>query len=102
VCSLCGDLGARAHWTDAGVAAAGEGSAANRAARVRLAGALLRTQGLELRSWQGRYLIGTSRGRSEVVRDLGAVWAAAERLAGRPVDPLAPAAIAALRQVARR
>jgi hypothetical protein len=102
MCSLCGDLGARAHWTDSGAAGPDGPGAAERAVRVRLAAALLRTEGLELRAWQGRYLVATGRGRTEVVRDLGAVWAAAQRLTGRAADPLAPAAVAAIAQAARR
>ncbi len=45
--------------------------------------------GLTVREWQGRgYLIGNGRGRVAVVRDLGELWAEAERMLGRPVDPL--------------
>ena len=36
------------------------------------------------------------KGRSAVVDNLGALWVEAERLAGRPLDPLDPDLIAAL------
>ena len=33
-------------------------------------------------------MVTDGKGRTEVADDLSAVWAAAERLAGRPLDPL--------------
>ena len=54
--------------------------------------------GLELDDWSGRvYIVRNRKGRAEVVTDLGTLWAAAERLAGRPLDPLDPALVATLR-----
>lgn len=91
MCSLCGELSTRPHWTD---------RSPDRAARLTYARALLRAHGLGLTEWHGRYLVSNGRGRTEVVDDLGACWVAAERLTGRPADPLDPAAAAALRQVA--
>jgi hypothetical protein len=37
-----------------------------------------------------------AKGRSVVVADLGSLWSEAERLAGRPLDPLDPDLVAAL------
>jgi hypothetical protein len=37
------------------------------------------------------------KGKTAVVDDLGALWTAAERLAGRPLDPLDPVLVGALR-----
>jgi hypothetical protein len=42
------------------------------------------------------YIVRDRKGRAEVVDDLGGLWAAAERLAGRPLDPLDPALLAPL------
>jgi hypothetical protein len=53
--------------------------------------------GLRLSDWSGRvYLLSDRKGRSVVVSDLGVLWVEAERLAGRPLDPLDPALVAAL------
>lgn len=91
MCSLCGELSTRPHWTD---------RSPDRAARLTYARALLGAHGLGLVEWQRRYLVSNGRGRTEVVNDLGACWVAAERLVGRPVDPLEPAAAAALGEAA--
>ena len=40
-------------------------------------------------------------GRSVVVDHLGALWPAAEKLAGRPIDPLDPAVIERVERLAR-
>ena len=41
-------------------------------------------------------LVRDGKGRSELVQDLGDLWPAAEKLAGRPLDPLDPALLDAL------
>jgi hypothetical protein len=57
---------------------------------------VLRGFGLTLSDWGGAYVLSDRKGRAEVVRDLSALWTEAERLAGRPLDPLDPALVAAL------
>ena len=53
--------------------------------------------GLRLDDWGGRvYVLRDAKGRSAVVDDLGAIWVEAEKLAGRPLDPLEPALLASL------
>jgi hypothetical protein len=42
------------------------------------------------------YVLRDRKGRAKVVEDLGALWQAAEELAGRPLDPLEPELLAAL------
>jgi hypothetical protein len=97
MCSLCGDLSTRAHWSEQAPGAAEPAQARrHRAARTAYAAALLRAHGLTLAEWQGSYMVGNGRGRTEVVPDLAACWVVAERLAGRAVDPLADNAAAAL------
>ena len=97
MCSLCGILGGAEHWADA---AAREGvytrnadpvrRRRERAERVRLANRVLAFYGMRLADWQGAsYLLSTLTGKSEIVGDLGHLWAAAERLSGRLCDPLA-------------
>jgi hypothetical protein len=97
MCSLCGDLSTRAHWSEH--APGGTGAAArrrHRAARTAYARALLAAHGLGLAEWQGSYLVSNGRGRTLVAGDLAGCWAAAEALAGRPADPLTGPAAAAL------
>src|SRR5438445_12511552 len=104
MCSLCGILGANEHWADA---AAREGvytrnadpmrRRRERADRVRLANRVLALYGMRLSDWQGAsFLLSTFTGKSEIVGDLGHLWAAAERLAGRTCDPLDPELLARL------
>ena len=65
--------------------------------RIALATRILRHYGLRLADFEGRsYLLRGATGRQEVVPHLVGLWAAAERLAGRPCDPLDPALMAAL------
>ena len=79
------------HWAEAG-----EGRRA-RVFRVALLNRVLDHFGLELGDWSGSvYVLRDRKGRSEVVGDLGALWQAAERLAGGPLDPLDPGLVRAL------
>ena len=48
--------------------------------------------GLSLSDWAGSvYTLRDAKGRSAVVTDIGSLWSEAEKLAGRPLDPLEPA-----------
>jgi hypothetical protein len=98
MCALCGLLGGDEHWTDA---VAREGvftrnrdpsrRRLERARRVEVANRVLRFYGLRLSDWQGTsFVLSTFTGKSEMVDDLGHLWAVAERLSGRPCDPLDP------------
>jgi hypothetical protein len=90
MCSLCAVLLSE-HWAEAG-----EGRRA-RLVRVQLLNRVLSRFGLELSDWSGGlYVLRDRKGRSEVVPDLGTLWQAAERLAGRVLDPLDPRLVEAL------
>ncbi len=57
--------------------------------RVALLARVLGHFGLSLADWAGGvYVLRDRKGASAVVRDLGSVWSEAERLLGRPLDPL--------------
>jgi hypothetical protein len=90
VCSLCGAL-LSDHWAE-------EGSGRRaRLFRVRLLDEVLGHFGLELRDWSGAvYVLRDRKGGQVVVSDLGSLWQEAERLLGRPLDPLDPGLLAAL------
>ena len=63
---------------------------------------VLRHYGLRVSDWAGsKYLLRNKKGRSVLVQDLGSLWPAAQRLAGRPLDPLDPALHAALHEALR-
>ncbi len=104
MCALCGSLGGDAHWTDAvsreGVFTRNDDPARRRQERARcvqVANRVLKHYGLRLSDWQGAsFLLATFTGKSEIVGDLGHLWAAAERLAGRTCDPLDPELLARL------
>jgi hypothetical protein len=91
MCSLCGVLGSE-HWAEEGH------GRRTRVFRVRLLNEVLGHFGLELGDWGGRlYVVRDRKGGQAVVTDLGSLWREAERLAGRPLDPLDDRLVAALR-----
>lgn len=91
MCALCGVL-LTSHWAER------DSGRRERVFRVRLLNRVLSHFGLELGDWSGRvYVLRDRKGKTAVVADLGGLWAAAEALAGRPLDPLDPALVAALR-----
>jgi hypothetical protein len=90
MCALCGVL-LEDHWAEA------DGGRRARVFRVALVNRVLGHFGLRLDDWGGRtYVLRDAKGRATVVANLGALWAEAERLAGRPLDPLDPALVRAL------
>jgi hypothetical protein len=101
MCGLCGVLGGGTHWTEdrTGDEASGllQTRRAARLARVRLMNAVLAHYRLRLADWQGSsYVLTGPTGQSELADDLVQVWRAAERMTGRPCDPLDPPLIDSL------
>lgn len=104
MCALCGVLGGDGHWTDAasrpGVFTRNTDPLQRRRERIaRVAGAnrILKIYGLALADWQGAsFVLSTATGKSELVDNLAHLWATAEKLVGRPCDPLDPALIGRL------
>jgi hypothetical protein len=96
MCALCGVLGGTEHWTDAvarpGVFTRNTDAASRRRERVnRVAAAnrVLSCYRMNLADWQGSALVlSTATGKTEIVDNLAHLWMAAERLLGRPCDPL--------------
>ena len=90
MCVLCSVLVSE-HWAER------EGGRRARVMRVRLLNRVLGFYGLRLDDWSGRvWVLRDLKGRSAVVTDLGSLWVEAERLAGRPLDPLDEELVAAL------
>ena len=104
MCALCGVLGGADHWTDAiarpGVFTRNTDAAARRRERMhRVAAAhrILKHYRMTLAAWQGSsFVLSTATGKTEIVDNLSHLWAAAERLLGRPCDPLDEELIAGL------
>jgi len=96
MCALCGILGGAEHWTDAvarpGVFTRNTDAASRRRERitqVAAANCVLKHYRVSLADWQGTaFVLSTATGKTEIVDNLGHLWTAAERLTGRPCDPL--------------
>ena len=92
MCSVCGVLGGPAHWSITSGRLHLADAPTARAERARTAGLLnriARSRGATVSDWQGSaWLVAGATGAQEVVASLGLVWAALDRVAGRPIDPL--------------
>jgi len=105
MCGFCAVFSGIPHWTetasDAGDRASETGGHAWRLARQRrlaIVNTVLAQFGCRVEDWMGgQFLVSSQRGRTEMVDHLPQVWQVVENIAQRPVDPLAPALIAALR-----
>lgn len=103
MCALCAVLGRSTHWTDATgraefqVAGNQVTRRYERARRAALIKPMLDHIGLNLNDWGGSsWLVSDRAGKNEEVYQLTEIWAAAERLGGRPCDPLDPDLIESL------
>jgi hypothetical protein len=96
MCALCGVLGGAEHWAAAvdrpGVFTRSTDAASRRRERTgQVAGAnrVLKHYRVSLADWQGTaFVLSTATGKTEIVDNLGHLWTAAERLTGKPCDPL--------------
>jgi hypothetical protein len=107
VCVLCGQLISEVHWTerrfdagDVGGAGGEVGRRRDRFHRSRIVRRVLDHYGLDFADeWSATsYVVSNRKGASELVRHLGEVWPAAERLGGRRPDPLDPALLERLEE----
>ena len=97
MCGLCGVFGVAEHWTDGAPRSRAEGQH-----RVAVGNRFLDLYGMRLAEWSGRFTLTGQAGGSAVVDHFGSLWPAAERLAGRPCDPLDPEVIAAVENRGRQ
>jgi hypothetical protein len=100
MCILCYGLTGEEHWTDARVGE--ERPASIRARRRALLTQVMGAGGLGYSDDPTGVtaLISDRKGGVRVARSLGEVWAAGEQLAKRPLDPLDPALLARVREMA--
>lgn len=108
MCGLCGALGSSQYWTDAAgrpeFEAAGQKVVRRneRARRVALVNAVLRTSQVSVQDWGGNsFVLQNELGKRRNVYNLAGVWSAADELAGRPVDPLDEQLLDELEQAAK-
>jgi len=104
MCSLCGVLGGRGHWTES--ASTPEAFASRhdattrrreRQQRTQIANRVLKHYGLSLSDWSGAsYILANRTGRTAIVNNLSEVWIAAEDLTRSECDPLDETLIADL------
>lgn len=107
MCEVCAIFGAGEHWSDFGRARNERFPfedirfyRAERARRLALIGRLLAPAGLSVEDWDGEAAEVIDRsGRSRLAPTLADIWAVAEALSGRPVDPLEEGFLAGLSHV---
>ena len=105
MCSLCGVLGGRGHWTESASTPEAFTSRPDpttrrreRQARTQIANRVLTHYGLSLKDWNGSsYILSTKTGRTVIVDNLSEVWIAAEALVHGECDPLDEGLLAELR-----
>jgi hypothetical protein len=94
MCVLCGDLAGDLHWAERAAGTAGvDAETERRQARFRRTLVVNRVLAPYLLSVHEdlsatRYVVADRKGAQEVVRDLGELWPAADRLARTTLDPL--------------
>ena len=106
MCILCGEFVSRIHWTEKHAEDRTRAPSLDartrdayrrerrreRVRRTSVANEVLRFYGLKVQEWSGtKYVLKDGKGRSAIVQDLGSLWPEAQKLAGRPLDPLDPA-----------
>lgn len=91
MCLNCRFPSTREHWTEAGAATAGD-RLRNRFRRCAVLRVALERYGLSAHDDGATNGIAVSdrTGRTQIVDDVAELWIVAERLCGRPVDPLDP------------
>lgn len=101
MCVLCGESILKIHWTDRKSSPDSSQPARSRQReryyRIKLTNQVLGYYGLHVDDWNGvKFVVRNKKGRSEIVQDLGSLWAVAEKLAGRRLNPLDPGLLAYL------
>jgi len=101
MCGLCGIVGGEAHWTDragghGAIGDAGLTRRRERQQRVALINRVLAPYRLKVGDWNNALILSGPTGRQVMVDALAHIWAPAEQLAGRALDPLDPALLDAL------
>jgi hypothetical protein len=96
MCGLCGVLAGADHWSDTAATPENSTPSQLRQLRTRLANKVLAHYNLKLTDAPGGLVLRSATGQSALVAHLGTLWTAAERIQGKPLDPLDGELIAAL------
>lgn len=96
MCGLCGMLGGAGHWTESHRAPEAFGSRGQthtsqreRFDRIGLVNQVLGHYRLRLKNWSGTsYLLQGGTGKQVLVENLSELWAQADRMTGKQLDPL--------------
>jgi hypothetical protein len=87
MCALCGLLGGSRHWSEE--RPSGTQRRRERLLQVARANRVLGIFKLKVTDFEGQaYILAGPTGATELVNDLGELWRVAERMSGRPIDPL--------------
>ncbi len=104
MCAFCAMMTGETHWTEAGTDAgraaeieSGRPRYLGRLHRVELINRILDHYGCTAADWaNNQYVVRSHSGRTAIVAHLPEIWAVAEEIAGRPLDPLDPALLGTL------
>jgi hypothetical protein len=89
MCGMCGLLGGGNHWSNTTAPVADANPRRQRLIQAALANRVLVPFRLKLDDFHGQsFVLSSPTGASELVSDLAQVWRVAERMLGRPLDPL--------------
>ncbi len=89
MCGMCGLLGGGRHWSSATVPGEGANARRQRYIQAALANRILIPLRLRLDDFHGQsFVLSSPTGASELVDDFAQAWKAAEKMLGRPLDPL--------------
>jgi hypothetical protein len=107
MCVLCGEFIMQIHWTDYKTADSDEVVVGElqrdrkrmRMHRTKLCNLVLQPYNLKLEEWNNsKYILRDKKGRTVVIHDLGSMWRMAEKIIGKPIDPLSQELLSRLKQ----
>jgi hypothetical protein len=88
MCGLCGAFGNADHWSNGSGIAPDAIPAVERGLQAAAANDVLSLYGLKLRVWSERFTLSGHTGKTVMIDNLGMLWSEAEKLTGKPLDPL--------------
>ncbi|MDB5833982.1 MAG: hypothetical protein JWR14_3812 [Caballeronia sp.] len=89
MCGMCRLLGGGNHWSNTTAPVADANPRRQRLIQAALANRVLLPFRLKLDDFHGQsFVLSSPTGASELVSDFAQVWRVAERMLGRPLDPL--------------
>lgn len=90
MCGMCGVLGGGSHhWSTAMAPGEGVHARQQRLQQVAYANRLLAPLRLQLTDFHGQsFVLASPTGAQEIIGDFMQLWKCAERMLGRPIDPL--------------